>query len=210
MTWASRGEIADLVEEEGAFLRQFHLAQLARHGAGEGALLVAEEVGFDQPFGDGAAVDLDEGVLLARTQVVHQARGQSLAGAGLAQDEDGEVGGRYLGQLLLHPAQLRALANEVAGQTAGSERPGEGFQARIGFDRHPHRGRLRVVEIAIDGSDLEGVVSQRQVVILHSTAVGRLPVGLVPFQPVDVGQTMGGGAQAPPLELEEHGVTRRR
>ena len=41
-------QVADLVEEERAAVRHLELARLARDGAGEGALLVAEELGFEQ------------------------------------------------------------------------------------------------------------------------------------------------------------------
>ena len=40
-----QGQVADLVEEEGAAVGQFEAADLAADRAGEGALLVAEEFG---------------------------------------------------------------------------------------------------------------------------------------------------------------------
>ncbi len=41
-------QVANLVEEERAAMRHLELARLARDGAGEGALFVAEELGFEQ------------------------------------------------------------------------------------------------------------------------------------------------------------------
>ncbi len=55
-------QFADLVEEERAAMRFGELAGLVGGGAGEGALLVAEEGGFDEVGRDGAAVDGDEGL----------------------------------------------------------------------------------------------------------------------------------------------------
>ena len=52
--------VADLVEEQGAAVGQLEPAELALDGAGEGALLVAEQLGLEQRLGQRAAVDLDE------------------------------------------------------------------------------------------------------------------------------------------------------
>ena len=59
------------VEEAHAARCQFHLAQLAGDRPGEGPPLVPEQFAFDQAFGEGAAVDLDEGAVSARAQPVH-------------------------------------------------------------------------------------------------------------------------------------------
>jgi hypothetical protein len=53
-------------------------------GAGERAADVAEQLGFEQRLGNGAAVDGDEPLLAARAGVVNRARGQFFAGARLA------------------------------------------------------------------------------------------------------------------------------
>ena len=55
-----RAQVADLVEEEGAAVRQLEPAQPPLGGAGEGAALVAEHLGLDQVARDGGAVDGDE------------------------------------------------------------------------------------------------------------------------------------------------------
>jgi hypothetical protein len=59
-------QLADFVEEKRAFVRQFDAADLAGNGAGERALLVAEQFAFQQAGRDGGAVQLDEGVFAAR------------------------------------------------------------------------------------------------------------------------------------------------
>ncbi len=54
-------QLADLVEEEGAAVGLLEGALARVGGAGEGALLVAEELALDELLGDGGAVDGDEG-----------------------------------------------------------------------------------------------------------------------------------------------------
>ena len=51
---------ADLVEEQGAAVRQLEQARLGGDRAGEGALLVAEQLALEQVGRDRGAVDLDE------------------------------------------------------------------------------------------------------------------------------------------------------
>jgi len=52
--------LADLVEEDRAAVGQLELAGLLAQGAGEGPLLVAEELGPRAAPRDGPAVHLDE------------------------------------------------------------------------------------------------------------------------------------------------------
>ena len=56
--------------------------------AGERAAHVAEQLRLEQRFGNRAAVDRDEAIRPARAVVMNRARGQLLAGAGLARDQD--------------------------------------------------------------------------------------------------------------------------
>ena len=65
-------------------------------GAGERALLVAEELALDERVGQRGAVELDEGPGPARAQVVDRVGDELLADAGLALQEDGARGGRHL------------------------------------------------------------------------------------------------------------------
>ena len=74
-------DVADLVQEQRAPVRQLEAADLLADGAGEGALLVAEQLALQQPRGDGRAVELDEGAARARAQVVHGAGDEFLARA---------------------------------------------------------------------------------------------------------------------------------
>src|SRR5204862_103390 len=58
-----RRDRAELVEEEGPAARELEVALLAAVGAGEGALLVAEELTLEEGVGQGPAVDGEEGPL---------------------------------------------------------------------------------------------------------------------------------------------------
>ena len=86
-------QVADLVQEQRAVVGHLGLAHLAPARAGEGALLVAEQLVLEQRLGDGGAVDGHEGALGAVGELVQRAGQQLLAGAALAQQQHGGVGG---------------------------------------------------------------------------------------------------------------------
>ena len=73
--------------EEGAAARGLEQTVVIAVGTGEGALDVAEELGFEQLLGDRAAVDGDEGRGGARAGTVDGVRQDFLAGAALAADQ---------------------------------------------------------------------------------------------------------------------------
>jgi hypothetical protein len=87
------GELAELVEEEGAAVGRLEDALLVVGGAGEGAAGVAEEGGFDELGRERAAVDRDEGAVAAGARAVDRASEELLAGAGLAEEEDRHAAG---------------------------------------------------------------------------------------------------------------------
>ena len=95
-------------------MRQLEASEATLQGAREGALLMAEDLALQQGLGNGGAIDGDEGPLSAGRKLVERARGQLLARAALARDQDRR--GRGRGQLhepvdLLHG---RAGAHELA------------------------------------------------------------------------------------------------
>ena len=90
-------------------------------GAGEGALLVAEELALQQARGDGRAVELDEGALPARAEIVDGAGDELLAGAGLPADEDGGVGRRDGFDLLEDLAQGGACRDDLLEVVLGAD-----------------------------------------------------------------------------------------
>ncbi len=73
---------------------QLRLADLARRRAGEGALLVAEQLVLEEVLGDRRAVDRDERPLRPRRELVQGAGEQLLAGAALAEQQHGRVARR--------------------------------------------------------------------------------------------------------------------
>ena len=76
-------------------------------GAGEGALLVAEQDRLDQVLGHGAAIDRDERLGAARALAVDGARDQLLADAGFALDQHRDGGARRLLGACAAPACMR-------------------------------------------------------------------------------------------------------
>src|SRR5690606_20804046 len=76
-------DLADLVEEQRAAVRRLEAAIARDGGAGERALLVAEQLGLEDRLRDRGAVDRDERALGARRIIVQCAREQLLAGAAL-------------------------------------------------------------------------------------------------------------------------------
>src|SRR5215470_6427967 len=99
-------EIADLVEEDGAVICRFELADLELVSSGEGPTLVTEELAFQELSRDGGAVHFDERAGLAHAKLVDGPCDEVLAGAGFAANEDGDVCPRRLANdfsYLQHP-----------------------------------------------------------------------------------------------------------
>ena len=89
--------LADLVEKNRAAMGQLEAALPRRDGACESALLMAEQLGLDHAFGQGGAIDLDEGLALARRKFVDRPGEKFLAGACFTADQHGSI---RLGNLL--------------------------------------------------------------------------------------------------------------
>ena len=83
-----QAHLADLVQEDGALMRQLQRADPVAIGAGEAALGVTEELGLEQRLGHGAAIDGDEAPCARAECAVDELRDQILADAALAGDED--------------------------------------------------------------------------------------------------------------------------
>jgi hypothetical protein len=92
-----------LVEEQGAAVGQLELAELARVRAGEGALLVAEQLGLEEAVGDGSEVHRHEGLVAPGALAVDRARHQLLARSALPAHEHGGVSLGDLRDLLVEP-----------------------------------------------------------------------------------------------------------
>ena len=117
------------------------LADAPAVGAGEGALLVAEQLALQQRLGDGGAVDRQERLVGPAAVLVEGAGDQLLAGAALAEDQDVDVLRGDPADGLAHLLHDRAAADDAvaacssAGSTAGTlHQPGrlEGPVERAG------------------------------------------------------------------------------
>jgi hypothetical protein len=108
-----RRHVADLVEEDRAAVRRLELADAARVGAGERALLVTEELALDQLARDRGAVHRDEGARAACAALVERLGDELLAGAALAADQHREIGLGDLLDRLEDLAHRAALADQV-------------------------------------------------------------------------------------------------
>ena len=109
---AARAERVDLVEKQRAALGVADDAAAVALGVGEGAAHMAEQFGLDHRIRNRAAVDGDERFAATRAQVMQGARGELLAGAGLAAQQHGGVDGRPL----LQPGQRMAKRGRLADQ----------------------------------------------------------------------------------------------
>src|ERR1017187_6829555 len=106
---------ADLVEENGSAVGHLEIALLGVDGAGEGALHMAEQRGFQQVGGQRAAVHGHEQALRARRIGVDGFGNQLLARAGFAGDQDGGAAAGHL------PHQLEQAQHAAgSGTTSGS------------------------------------------------------------------------------------------
>jgi len=77
-------ELSDLVQEERPPVGELDAAAALDVGAGERALLVAEELALEEALREDGAVDGDEGALRARAHRVERPRRHLLAGAALS------------------------------------------------------------------------------------------------------------------------------
>ena len=107
-------EVADLVEEDRASVRDLEAADAALEGARERAALVAEELALDERAGERGAVDRDERTVAAGAARVDRARDELLAGPGLAREEDGRSRRRDLLDEVEHVAEGRAPSDDLA------------------------------------------------------------------------------------------------
>ena len=94
-------------------MRQVELAPTPAGSPGEGPLFVAEELAFDEVFGDGGAVHLHQGLVSAAAQGMQGPGHQLLTGAIFANDEHRGVGGGHQGQFLSKTADGGAFTDDL-------------------------------------------------------------------------------------------------
>src|SRR2546422_3790995 len=86
-------EFADLIEEDGAAIGDLQSALPLCQCPGKGALLVAEELAFNQSLGERRTVDRDERTACARAVQMNGARRELFAGAALSRNQNGGIAG---------------------------------------------------------------------------------------------------------------------
>ncbi|MNQ38035.1 hypothetical protein D3C85_515970 [compost metagenome] len=86
--------LADLVEEQGATVRQAGRPLAIPLSSGKGSLHMAEDLALHQIVGNGGAVERDEGLIPARAALMDRLGTDLLAGAALPRDEDGRLARR--------------------------------------------------------------------------------------------------------------------
>ena len=109
-----RAQLAQLVQEDGAAVGLLEQAGARGLRAGEGAALVAEQLGLQEGIGDRRAVDRQETSGPAGAGVVDGARHELLARAALAQDHHARVDGGRLADLVEQPEDGPGLAHHPA------------------------------------------------------------------------------------------------
>jgi hypothetical protein len=124
----------DFIEQQRAAGGLLELSDSARNRAGERALLVAEQFGFQQMLGDRRAIDRYERLLGAVGAGVDIARQHFLAGAGFAGDHHRSVGARDLLRQFYHLGHRLVAVDQVAG-IVGCRGEHRGDQFRIGRQR---------------------------------------------------------------------------
>ena len=85
-------DITHLVKEQRPAIGDFDLAFGGFDGPGEGALLMPEQLAFEQVFRDRGAIDRHEGPARAVARVMQPAREEFLAGAARAEQHDRDIG----------------------------------------------------------------------------------------------------------------------
>ena len=125
-------------------------------GVGEGALDVAEELGFEQLLGDCAAVDRDQHPLGTTAVVVERPGDELLAGAALSRDQHRAVGVRHLLDDGEHPLQRCALSDDVVELVAGAELAVE--RAVLGLEAAVLDGLLDQAAHHVEALLLEGLL----------------------------------------------------
>ncbi len=136
----------DFVEQQRAAGGLLELADAAGDRAGEGALLVAEQLGFEQVLRDRGAVDRDEGGARAVRAPMHIARDHLLAGAGFAGDQDRRIARRDLQREFHHVRHGLVAIDQLAGVVADG-RQHRRDQFRVGRQRDVFLGA------GVDGGD---------------------------------------------------------
>src|SRR5262245_37832306 len=83
-----RREQRDLIEEQSAAVGELDEAGFRATSVGESPAFIAEQLRFEQVFGNRGAVDIDEGSARAGASPMNRAGDETLAGPRLAADQE--------------------------------------------------------------------------------------------------------------------------
>ncbi len=110
-------EIGDFIQQKGSAVRHFHAARLGSVGAGEGALLIAEQLAFEKEGGNCGATHFDPRAVAPRGARVNPTREQAFSRARQALNQDRNIGSTDLLQALAKPLHFgRAAENHFVGR----------------------------------------------------------------------------------------------
>ena len=118
-------------------MRQLEPAETPFRRAGEGALLMTEQLALDERLGERADVHRDERLVAARAQAVNAASDELLAGTALTLDHHCAGDGRHLLDLHEHFADRIRLTDEtgVLHEALAVERPAHDRRELVGGNR---------------------------------------------------------------------------
>ena len=168
----ARGDVRDLVEEEGAGRGLLEAAGSLPCGPGERARLVAEQLALEDTVGDRGAVETNERARAPGARFLDQAGNELLAGAGLTAHEHGGVASRHASREKDRFGQPAASSDEPVRLDTHLRRPDE-LLRRIGAAKQRlsslregrrtiHRGAQRAGRPGAEHDVVKGAVRERR------------------------------------------------
>jgi len=121
-------QVTDFVQEERPSVRRPEGARRAGDGAGEGALLVSEQLRLRQLARDGAAVQWNEGPAVALRELVHRPCGDLFPRSALAEQRDRKRRGGGAAEQIEDRRQGR-IARDEPGQRRLQARPARSIRS---------------------------------------------------------------------------------
>src|SRR6202030_3290432 len=105
--------VADFIQEQRAVIGKLQTSALLHQSTGECALLMSEELAFDQPGWNGSTIEPYKRSVSSWTKAMDGASNQFFPGARLAPQQDSGAGWGYNLNLLEDFPQSRAFAHEI-------------------------------------------------------------------------------------------------
>src|SRR5574344_127043 len=107
--------VTDLIQEQGSAVSLGQQPGLRLQGAGKGSLLITKQLALDQIFGDGGAVDGDEGTRRPRRLFRQQSGDDLFPGTCFAEDQHRQRMLARLTDLLAQLLRLRRVSDQLCG-----------------------------------------------------------------------------------------------